>query len=475
MNTNKHEFAVPHFGQPIDRFVATVSDEVYAAVHSASAIKSDKRAQLLAADYADPLRLRELAGQIKRHTLDHLDQYLPQAVASLERNGARVHFAADDDEARRIIGDLLQQRGAKTVVKSKSMATEEIHLNDYLAARGIESVETDLGEFILQIDGDTPSHIVTPVVHKNRRQIAHSFERHGLGAYNDEPETITRRARRFMRDRFLRADAGLTGANFLVAESGRLVLVTNEGNSRFSLSAPRLHIALVGIEKIVPADRDLGVFLNLLVRSATGQQFTAYTEFISGPRAAGRPSGAEELHVVLLDNGRADILGTEYREILRCIRCGACMNICPVYRQASGHAYRAVYPGPVGAVLTPLLAGENFARFADLPKACSVCGACGDACPVNIALPDLLLRLRDRAKREGAALSARGTPPLGGFAAVATRPPLWRAALTLSRLANRLPLDWLPVPPLSSWTRRRTLPEFRGGAFRQWFKQRGKQ
>ncbi|MDR1190664.1 MAG: iron-sulfur cluster-binding protein [Verrucomicrobiales bacterium] len=464
---------VPCFGQPVDKFVATVSDEVYHSVHSASAIKSDKRRELLARDFPDPRRLREIAGQIKRHTLDSLDKYLPLAVASLERNGAKVHFAADGDEARRVIHQILQERGARKIVKSKSMVTEEIHLNDYLAERGIEAIETDLGEFIVQIDGDQPSHIVTPIVHKNRRQIAESFERHGLGAYNDDPETITRRARKFMRDKYLAADAGITGANFVVAETGRLVLVTNEGNSRFSLAAPRLHIALVGIEKIVPADRDLAVFLNLLVRSATGQQFTAYTEFITGPRADGQRSGPSETHVVFLDNGRSEILATEYRDILRCIRCGACLNICPVYRQASGHAYRSVYPGPIGAVLSPLLAGGDFARLADLPKACSVCGACGgDACPVCIPLSDLLLRLRDKAKREHASLSARGVPPMGGFAELAARPVLWRGALSAGRALNYFPLDLAPVPPLSRWTAARTLPEFRGGEFRRWWKKR---
>ncbi|MDR0533140.1 MAG: iron-sulfur cluster-binding protein [Verrucomicrobiales bacterium] len=463
---------IPSHGQPIDRFAAAISGEVYESVHSSSAIKSDKRQALLAGDYPNPKHLREIAGQIKQHTLESLDKYLPQAVESLERNGVRVHFAANGEEARQIIGSLLAARGAKKVVKSKSMATEEIHLNDYLAANGVDCIETDLGEFIVQIDGDHPSHIVTPIIHKNRRQIAKSFEKHGLGAYNDDPETITRRARKFMRDKYMSADAGITGANFVVAETGRLVLVTNEGNSRFSLAAPKLHIALVGIEKLVPSDRDLSVFLNLLVRSATGQQFTAYTEFISGPHASGQPSGPEEMHVVFLDNGRSDILAGDCREILRCIRCGACLNICPVYRQASGHAYRSVYPGPIGAVLSPLLAGEKFPSLADLPKASSLCGACNDACPVNIPIPDLLLRLRDKGKREHAPLASRGVPPMGGFAGLASQPALWKGALLAGHVMNYFPVEWVPVPPLSKWTAQRTLPEFRGGEFRKWWKQR---
>jgi L-lactate dehydrogenase complex protein LldF len=461
-------------GQPIDRFATTLSKEVYNSVHSSSAVKSDKRQELLAQDFPDPKRLRRIAGEIKQHTIESLDKYLPQAAESLERNGAKVHFAADEAEAQRLIHEILQQHGAKTIVKSKSMATEEIHLNDYLIAQGIECIETDLGEFIVQIDNDHPSHIVTPIIHKNRRQIAESFEKHGLGAYNDDPETITRRARKFMRDKYMHADAGITGANFVVAETGRLVLVTNEGNSRFSLAGPKLHIALVGIEKLVPTDRDLAVFLNLLVRSATGQQFTAYTEFISGPRSKSQPSGPEEMHVVFLDNGRSEILKSNYKEILRCIRCGACLNICPIYRQASGHAYRAVYPGPLGAVISPLLAGEDFAKLADLPKACSVCGACNDACPVNIPLPDLILRLRNKAKTEHAALAAYGTPPMGGFASLASKPALWRGAMLAGHAMNYFPVDWIPVPPLSSWTRQRSLPEFRGGEFRKWMKKHRK-
>ena len=466
-----NQVTIPRCGQPVDKFAATVSGEVYGSVHSASAIKSDKRQQLLEQDFPNPRRLREIAGLIKQHTLESLDQYLPQAAASLERNGAKVHFAANGEEAQRMIHAILQQHGAKKVVKSKSMATEEIGLNDYLAANGVECIETDLGEFIVQIDGDHPSHIVTPIVHKNRRQIAESFERHGLGAYDDDPQTITRRARQFMRDKYLQADAGITGANFVVAESGRLVLVTNEGNSRFSLASPKLHIALVGIEKLVPKDRDLSVFLNLLVRSATGQQFTSYTEFISGPRAGGQSDGPEEMHVVFLDNGRTDILAGDCREILRCIRCGACLNICPVYRQATGHGYRSIYPGPIGAVLSPLLAGEKFPLLADLPKASSLCGACNDACPVNIPIPDLLLRLRDRGKREQLPLAVRDVPSMGGFAMLASRPALWRGALLAGHAMNYFPLEWVPLRAVSNWTGRRSLPGFRGGEFRRWLKQ----
>jgi L-lactate dehydrogenase complex protein LldF len=307
-------------------------------------------------------------------------------------------------------------------------------------------------------------------MHKNRRQIARTFEKNGLGAYNDEPGVITQRARQYLRHKYLEADVALTGANFVVAESGRVVVVTNEGNSRFCLAATRCHIVLVGIEKILPRDRDLGLFLNLLARSGTAQQLTVYNEFVSGPRGRGQPDGPEEMHVVFVDNGRTDVLASECRDILRCIRCGACLNVCPVYRQAGGHAYRSVYPGPVGAVLSPLLLGKRFPEKADLPKASSLCGACNEVCPVNIPIPDLLLRLRDRAHREG--IPSPGTPPMGAWAILATQPVAWRAALAAGRIMNVLPTGLIPVPALRAWESQRVLPPWRGGEFRKWLKMR---
>ena len=273
-------------GEPVDRFAAAQSEARRTAVRLGSKAGHDKRTEALARDYADPDSLRRLAGAIKQHTLDHLDVYLEQAQARLEAHGATVHFAADAGEACRTVLGILQRRGARRVVKAKSMATEEVELGAFLAGQGIESVETDLGEFIVQLDADRPSHIVKPIIHKDRREVARTFEGHGLGPYDDTPEVITRRARAHLRRKYLEADAGITGANFVSAESGRLVLVTNEGNSRFCLAATRCHIALVGIEKLVPRDRDLALFLNLLARSATGQTLSVYTEFISGPRRA---------------------------------------------------------------------------------------------------------------------------------------------------------------------------------------------
>ena len=458
--------------QLIDQFAAQVSPEKRRSVYESTKATHEKRVKLLTTHFADPDGLRRLAGGIKQHAIENLDTLLPLAEERLKAGGAQVHWAVDAEAARRQVLEIMQRRGATRLVKAKTMVSEEIELAPFLESHGIECLETDLGEFIVQIDHDHPSHIVRPIIHKNRREIAVSFEKNGLGDYDDDPTVITRRARVFMRKKYLAADVGMTGANFVVAESGRLVVVTNEGNSRFSLAAPKCHIAVVGIEKIVPRDRDLSVLLNLLARSATAQQLSVYTEFIRGPRAPGQPDGPEEMHVIFIDNGRTEVLAGECREILRCIRCGACLNVCPVYRQVSGHAYRSVYPGPVGAVLSPLLAGEQFLSKADLPKASSLCGACNEVCPGNIPIPDLLLRLRDRAKREGA--PSPGLPPMGPWSLLASQPTVWKAALFGGLMLDHLPLRLIPVPALQAWISRRTLPKWRGGQFRKWLKTRGK-
>ena len=458
--------------QPVDDFAAKLAAGTRRSVQESTKGTHEKRTLILNQRFDSPDALRRLAGDIKQHVIENLDTLLPAAEAKLVTNGVRVHWASTTEDACAAVHAIMQARGATRMVKSKTMVSEEIGLTPYLEDRGMEVVETDLGEFIVQIDDDHPSHIVRPIIHKSRQEIARSFEREGLGAYNDDPETITRRARAHLRKKYLEAGVGLTGANFISVESGRLVIVTNEGNSRFSLAAPRCHIALVGIEKLVPTDRDLAVFLNLLARSATAQPITVYTEFITGPRAAGQVDGPEEMHVVFVDNGRTEVLASDCREILRCIRCGACLNVCPVYRQASGHAYRSVYPGPVGAVLSPLLAGKKFPELADLPKASTLCGVCNEVCPVNIPIPDLLLRLRNRAKREGASLASVGVPPLGAWSRVATRPKLWRLGLWAARVLNVVPASWLPVPALRRWCAARTLPTMHSGEFRRWLEQR---
>lgn len=459
--------------QLIDKFATDLTSEVAQSVHSGSKVKTEKRYAILANDYPDPDKLRKTAGLVKQHTLEHLDTYLEQAEASLKRNGAEVYYARDGESANQIILDIMQRNNARKMVKSKSMVSEETELVPFLEKHGMEAIETDLGEFILQLDGDHPSHIVTPIVHKNRRQIAKSFEREGLGDYNDDPQTITHRARVHLRKKYLEADVGLTGANFVVAESGRIALVTNEGNARFSMAAPKIHIAIVGIEKLIPKDRDLPLFMSLLGRSATGQQLTVYTQFIGGPHAQGQPDGPEQMHVVFLDNRRTEVLASDCREILRCIRCGACLNVCPVYRQASGHAYRSVYPGPVGAVLSPLLHGKNFPEYADLPKASSLCGACNEVCPVNIPIPDLLLRLRNKAKKEGAKKASINTPGFKMWSYIATQPAAWKTAMKLGHAMNLTPHALLNAAPAAkAWQSSRTLPQFKGGSFRKWMKQR---
>jgi L-lactate dehydrogenase complex protein LldF len=459
--------------QQIDQYAREISDEKQHSVIDGSSKGTDKRYSVLFHDYEDPNSLRKLAGAIKDHTLHHLDEYLEKAEKALTDRGVHVHFASTDEDARQAILKILKDHGVKQLTKSKSMAAEEIHLNPFLIENGVECLESDLGEFIIQLDGDEPSHIVKPIIHKNRRGIANTFLREGIAPdYNDDPETITRRARVHLREKYMVAEAGITGANFVCADTGRLVLVTNEGNSRFGMAPVNLHIALVGIEKIIPQERDLSVFLNLLGRSATGQQLTVYTEFINGPKSENQPDGPEHMHVVFMDNGRTDVLASNCREILRCIRCSACQNVCPVYRQASGHAYRSVYGGPIGAVLSPILFGKRFPELADLPKASSLCGACNEVCPVDIPIPDLLLRLRDKAKREE--IPSEGAIPMSPFATLATSPSLWRTAMTMSKAMNHLPIEVAPIKPLQDWLGQRTLPESHGGDFRKWLKARKK-
>jgi len=459
--------------QLIDQYARNITDEKQHSVINGAAAGTEKRYQVLHKDYPDPDAIRKIAASIKDHTLHHLGEYLAKAEQALVSRGVNVHFASTDEDARQTILSILQGHGVTQLTKSKSMAAEEIHLNPFLIENGVECLESDLGEFIIQLDDDEPSHIVKPIIHKNRREIAATFLREGIAAdYNDDPETITRRARVHLREKYMRAQAGITGGNFVCADTGRVALVTNEGNSRFGMAPVGVHIALIGIEKIIPQEKDLAVFLNLLGRSATGQQLTVYTEFINGPKSANQPDGPEHMHVVFMDNGRTDVLASNCKEILRCIRCGACQNVCPVYRQASGHAYRSTYGGPVGAVLSPILFGSRFPELADLPKASSLCGACNEVCPVDIPIPDLLLRLRDKAHREH--VHSPAAIPMSPFATLATSPSLWRTAMTMSKAMNHLPIEVAPIKPLQDWLGQRTLPESHGGDFRKWLKARKK-
>jgi L-lactate dehydrogenase complex protein LldF len=409
----------------------------------------------MAAIFADADRegLRDLGRQIRAYAVANAATLIGQLADRLEANGAHVHFASDAAEANRIVVGICREADAKRVVKSKSMLSEELELNPALEAAGLDVVETDLGEYIIQLDHDRPSHIIGPAIHKTRGEVRDLFSRVAGEELGDDAFGLTDFARGRLRQVFLDADVGITGANFGVAETGTIVLVENEGNARLTTSLPRVHIALMGVERVVPSIADLGVLLPLLVGHGTGQRISTYVSLVDGPRRPREPDGPEEMHVVVVDGGRSAVLGTDYQEILHCIRCGACQNVCPVYRQVGGHAYGWVYGGPIGAVLTPLFRTDQ-PEAEELSQATSLCGACDDACPVRIPLHDLLLRLRrDR---------AAGTTP-GRFERLAYRawsfawsqPALYRLSARLGRLA-RGPLT--RRGPFARWTRDRDLP-----------------
>ncbi len=423
---------------------------------------------------ADADALRDQARAVRAKALARLDSLLLRLADKVEARGGHVCWAADGEMARRYIVDLAQARGVKLIVKSKSMAAEEIHLNQALEQAGIQVAETDLGEFIIQLAGETPSHIIAPAIHKTREQVVTLFEQHlGMPPTDDIP-TMTRTARQALRQRFLQADMGISGVNFGVAESGAVVLVTNEGNGRLTTTAPRIHVAVMGIERVVESPDDLGVLLQVLARSATGQKLSVYTTVISGPARAGEPDGPDEFHLVLLDNGRSAILGGQYAEALMCIRCGACLNACPVYQAIGGHAYGGVYSGPIGAVLTPLLE-PDLRDVHYLPQASSLCGACQSACPVRIAIPDMLLRLRADSVAAGKADLIERVA-IEGWKTTMLNPALYRAGGRLAAISTRLigrkgRVRRLP-PPLSAWTRKRDFPSFAERSFNELWEER---
>ena len=348
---------------------------------------------LMFAELPDGEALRDRAREIKQHTIENLDSYLLRLEENVKRLGGTVHWARTGADARSIILELARQNNVTRVVKAKSMVTEEIELNEALEEAGIEAVETDLGEYIVQLAHEKPSHILAPAIHKSKGDISILFAEK-LGAANlVEAEELTLVARKRLREKFLTAGMGVTGANFGVADTGTIVLVENEGNIRLSTSLPRIHVALMGIEKLVPSLDDLAVFLKVLARSASGQKMSSYVSFITGPRRPGEADGADEFHLVIIDNGRTRILAdAEMRESLYCLRCGACLNVCPVYQKIGGHAYGSVYSGPIGSIITPAFAGLEKAK--DLPFASTLCGACREICPVRIDIPRILLKLR---------------------------------------------------------------------------------
>lgn len=439
------------------------------AIFRATTLQDGKR-RARTPELPDLHALRTLAGRIKQHTIEHLDRYLGQFVDNAMAAGATVHFAATGEEANAAVLDIVRASGLTRIIKSKSMVSEEIGLDQALEDVG-EVVETDLGEYIIQISHDKPSHIVTPVIHKTAKDIAALFQQELGMEYSEDPETLTKTARAHLREKFRQGEIGISGVNFAVAETGTIILCTNEGNGRMCTSRPRVHIAVMGIEKVVPRMQDLAVMLKLLGRSATGQTLTQYTSMITGPRRAGEHDGPEELHIVLVDRRRTANLASPYRSSLRCIRCGACLNACPVYRNVGGHTYGSMYNGPIGIVLTPIY--EGFERFKDLPHATSLCGACGEACPVKIPLPELFIRMRDEQIRRG--ITPRGERfvfwawTLGlrwrWMYAVGQKIASWFTRWILGRGGW---IRWMPGPP-GGWTRKRPMPTMAKKSFRsQW-------
>ncbi len=421
--------------------------------------------------------LRDAARDIKNHTLAHLDLYLEEYESRVVAQGGHVHYAATAADARLLVLDICRKLNAAMVTKGKSMIAEEIELNDFLSEHGITPIETDLGEYIIQLRHEMPSHIIAPAVHLSKAQVEADFRRVHTGLRRDrdlaQAETLLAEARAILREKFLSADVGITGANFLIAETGTSIIVTNEGNSDLTQTLPRAHIVLTSIEKLVPTLEDAAQLLRVLARSATGQEMSVYTTLSTGPRRAGDPDGPGEYHVILLDNGRSAMLAGEFRDMLRCIRCGACMNHCPVYQAVGGHAYGWVYPGPMGAVLTPSLIGID--KAGHLPNASTFCGRCEEVCPVRIPLPKLMRFWREREfERHLSPAVVRGGLRL--WALFARRPRLYgfatqlaaRALALLGRRRGRF--AWLPLA--GGWTRSRDFPAPEGGTFQALWRNR---
>lgn len=456
-------------------------------VGGATAIRDRARVDIFREDFGDRSEgIKRLAGSIKQHTLDHLDWYLGRFIENARARGVIVHVARDGNEANEICASIAAAKGCKTCVKSKSMVTEETGLLPVLESRGVKTIETDLGEFIIQLDHDAPSHLVAPMIHKDRTAVGRAFTRELGVPYTEDPRELAGIARDYLRKAYAQADLGISGANFLVAETGSIVLCTNEGNGRFCTSAPPVHIAVAGIEKLIPAMEHLGVMLKVLARSATAQPLTCYTHIVTGPRRADEHDGPREVHLVLLDNGRSAMLAAETRELLRCIRCGACLNACPVYRRIGGHSYGSVYSGPIGAVITPLLKGLH--NYPDLPHATSLCGACYEACPVKIDIPRRLIGLRERMVRERLAGPAERlamavwSRVVGNgwsylFSSRAMRLTLRELARAQGLLNGSDPFAsraWFPsLPgPLKAWTEERDFPSPTESSFRDWWRDR---
>ena len=471
-----HNLSSKRFGEQADK--ALGDQQLKSALDNATSLIGERRAAAVA-NVPNWEELREHARLLKAEVIDHLDEYLGEFVQRAEEAGIIVHFARTPAEAHEIFLEIAKApddgaEHSRTVVKSKSMVAEEIGLNEVLEDAGLEPIETDLGEYIVQLAKEPPSHIIVPAIHKSKADIARLFEQElGIEPTTDEKE-LTAVARRILRRSFAEAELGISGVNFAIAETGSILILENEGNIRLTTSLPRIHVALMGIEKVIPRFEDLEVFLRILPRSGTGQHLTSYQSILTGPKRRPTDDGPQEVHIVVLDNGRSAMLSERVtRQTLNCIRCGACLNACPVYQQIGGHAYGSVYPGPIGAILTPQLAGLD--QAAQLPYASSLCGACRDVCPVKIDIPQVLLHLRAKIAenrelpgRPGKRAPARGWPERFAFRlwSWTMRSPWrneWSARLSgpFQRLVLSSPrllaLVGRAIPPLRAWTTAREL------------------
>jgi len=421
--------------------------------------------------FQDWQKARQLAAETKWEAVNHLDKYLEQFVAKLEARGTKVHWASNAAQAREIILKIVREKNAKSVIKSKAMTSEEIHLNDALEHAGLNVVESDLGEFIVQLRHETPYHIVFPSMHLTRDEISELFQRElGSAAVND-PEELTMIARRALRKKYLTADIGITGANFAIAETGMISITENEGNARLTAALPKTMISLLGIEKILPRFEDLALFLPMLATMGTGQALTCYNTMYSGPRQSGETDGPEEWHVVLLDNHRTELLAdAEQRDALHCIRCGACLNVCPIFRNVGGHTYGTTYSGPIGSVITPHLRGLQ--DWKHLSNASSLCGACTETCPVKIDLHHHLLQNRRNAATQKPTLKEQIGFKM--FAILAKHPKLWDFAKKFARLTQPLQklVNGTRLDPGYHWTQTRELPKVAPETFQEWWRKR---
>lgn len=449
---SKQAIADPEIQRAIPKAVRTVSEKRILAMYETSSEHGEA--------------LRQQAADIKRYTLKNLPTLLEEATDKMIANGIQVLWAEDAAAAREHVLDIACKHNTQKVTKSKSMVTEEIALNEALENAGITTIETDLGEYILQLDGDAPSHIVTPVIHKSKEQIRQLFIDKIEMPPTDDVVEMAQFAREKLREEFLSSDMGISGGNFVIAETGSLCLVTNEGNARMVTNVPPVHVAVVGIEKIVPTLEDYALITQILPRSATGQKMAVYSHMINSPRREDEVDGPEHIYVIFVDNGRSDIYSSAYAEALACIRCGACLNICPVYRTVGGHSYGWVYPGPIGSIVSPLLLGLETAT--PLPNACSLCGACYEVCPVKIDLPRMLLDLRrDLVKQGHQSMIWNAGISIWGIGL--SSPGLYSLGVKAARFTTRrLPNKSFPAP-LNGWTDYRDIPNFADQSFADWW------